>query len=607
MKNFVSFILFFLMVSEVLSQRNYITPEPQKISFPESKQNGFRLSKKTSLEVSGVDNSKNFIKNFISFVNQETGFELNSKINKKSNILLRITDQNLNLGEEGYKISILPKENLIVESNNERGLFYGIESLKQIIHFTKRKRDEESFTEFDVDVKVESIKDVKSQQNFNAANLTTAGYKNVNETGYFQGLEKVETKSLDVYNIMPMIIEDYPRFKYRGMMLDVSRHFMPKEFIKKFIDIMSIHKMNKFHWHLTDDHGWRIEIKQYPKLTEIGSMRDGTLIGHSRFAGKNPKFDNIPHGGFYTQEEIKDIIKYAEERFIEIIPEIDMPGHTASLIASYPELGTLKEKTEVKKIWGVQDEILIPTENTFNFLDNLFREIADIFPSSYVHIGGDEARKKQWIESEEVQKLMETLEIEDEDSLQTYFIGKVQKILNNYGKKIIGWDEIIEGGLVNDATVMSWRGEEGGIFAAKAGNNAIMSPTSHLYFDYYQARTGEPLAIGGLIPLEKVYSYEPIPEGLDINQATKILGAQGNVWTEYIKTPEMVEYMSVPRMTALSEIVWSKRKKRDFSEFIKRLNFYKYFLDKKKLLNTSCTKNFFMELISGSYYVGYKR
>ena len=583
MKKFVFFFLLFFIVNEVLSQRNYITPEPQKISFPESKQNGFRLSKKTSLEVSGINNSKNFIKNFISFVNQETGFELNSKINKKSNIHLRITDQNLDLGEEGYKISILPKENLIVESNTERGLFYGIESLKQIIHFTKRKRDEESFTEFDVDVKVENIKDVKSQQNFNAANLTTAGYKNVNETGYFQGLEKVETKSLDVYNLMPMIIEDYPRFKYRGMMLDVSRHFMPKEFIKKFIDIMSIHKMNKFHWHLTDDHGWRIEIKQYPKLTEIGSMRDGTLIGHSRFAGKNPKFDNVPHGGFYTQEEIKDIIKYAEEKFIEIIPEIDMPGHTAALIASYPELGTLKEKTEVKKIWGVQDEILIPTENTFNFLDNLFKEISDIFPSSYVHIGGDEARKKQWVESEEVQKLMEKLEIEDEDSLQTYFIGRVQKILNNYGKKIIGWDEIIEGGLVNDATVMSWRGEEGGVFAAKAGNNAIMSPTSHLYFDYYQARTGEPLAIGGLIPLEKVYSYEPIPEGLDINQATKILGAQGNVWTEYIKTPEMVEYMSVPRMTALSEIVWSKRKKRDFSEFRKRLNFYKYFLDKKKI------------------------
>ena len=312
-------------------------------------------------------------------------------------------------------------------------------------------------------------------------------------------------------------------------------------------------------------------------------MREGTIIGHARFAGKNPKFDNIPHGGFYTQEEIKDIIKYAQERFIEVIPEIDMPGHTASLIASYPELGTLKEKTEVKKIWGVQDEILIPTENTFNFLNNLFKEVTTLFPSEYVHIGGDEARKKQWIESEEVQELMKNLEIEDEDSLQTYFIGRVQKILDSYGKKIIGWDEIIEGGLVSDATVMSWRGEEGGVIAAKSGNNAIMTPTSHLYFDYYQAKTGEPLAIGGLIPLEKVYSYEPIPDGLDINQATRILGAQGNVWTEYIKTPEMAEYMSVPRMTALSEIVWSKRKKRDFSEFNTRLNFYKYFLDLKKI------------------------
>ena len=583
MKKIVFFLLIFFTSEKLFSQKNYIIPEPQNITFPESKQHGFRLSKKTSLEIYGINNSKNFIQNFISFVNSETGFDLNSKINKKSNILFRITKETLGLGDEGYKISILPKENLIVESNSERGLFYGVETLKQIIHFTKRKRDEDSFTDFDINLKVEKIKDIKSEQNFNAANLTTAGYKNVNETGYYQGLEKVETKSLDVYNIMPMVIEDYPRFKYRGMMLDVSRHFMPKEFVKKFIDIMSIHKMNKFHWHLTDDHGWRIEIKQYPKLTEIGSMRDGTIIGHARFAGKNPKFDNIPHGGFYTKEEIKDIIKYAEERFIEIIPEIDMPGHTASLIASYPELGTSKEKTEVKKIWGVQDEILIPTENTFIFLDNLFREISELFPSRYVHIGGDEARKKQWIESEEVQKLMDDLEIEDEDSLQTYFIGRVQSILSNYGKKIIGWDEIIEGGLVENATVMSWRGEEGGIIAAKSGNNAIMTPTSHLYFDYYQAKAGEPLAIGGLIPLEKVYSYEPIPKGLDINQATKILGAQGNIWTEYIKTPEMVEYMSVPRMTALSEIVWSKRRQRDFSEFEKRLNFYKYFLDLKKI------------------------
>ena len=564
-------------------QKNYIIPEPHKINFINTNQIGFRLSKKTSIELDGIQLSDNFITDFISFVNNETGFELKSKINKRSNIYLQIKKNSLDLGDEGYKIRVIPKENLLVQANTKKGLFYGLESLKQIIYFTKRKRDDESFTVFDSEVRIEESKETKSKQNFNAANLTTTGYKNVNETGYYQGLEKLETKTLDVYNIPPMVIEDFPRFKHRGMMLDVSRHFMPKEFIKKFIDIMAMHKMNKFHWHLTDDQGWRIEINKYPKLTEIGSKRDETLIGHARFAGKNPKFDGIPHGGYYTQNDIKEIISYAKKKFIEIIPEIDMPGHTAAMIASYPELGTLKQNISVKKSWGVQDEILIPSENTFNFLDGVFKEVSELFPSQYVHIGGDEARKKQWVESEEVQNLMKDLEIEDEDSLQTYFIGRVQKILSNYGKKIIGWDEIIEGGLLDNATVMSWRGEEGGIFAAKSGNDAIMSPTSHLYFDYYQAKIGEPLAIGGLIPLEKVYSYEPIPKGLDINQATKILGAQGNIWTEYIKTPEMVEYMSVPRMTALSEIVWSKRKKRNFMEFKKRLKHYSYFLNLNKI------------------------
>ena len=579
-------ILIFLLVFidfNTYGQKNYIIPEPHKINFINTSQIGFRLSKKTSVEVDGIQLSDNFIADFISFINNETGFELKSKINKRSNIYLQIKKNSLDLGDEGYKISIIPKENLLVQANSKKGLFYGLESLKQIIYFTKRKRDDESFTVFDSEVRIVESKETKSKQNFNAANLTTTGYKNVNETGYYQGLEKLETKTLDVYNIPPMLIEDFPRFKHRGMMLDVSRHFMPKEFIKKFLDIMAMHKMNKFHWHLTDDQGWRIEIKKYPKLTEIGSKRDETLIGHARFAGKNPKFDGIPHEGYYTQNDIKEIISYAKKKFIEIIPEIDMPGHTAAMIASYPELGTLKQNIPVKKSWGVQDEILIPSENTFNFLDGVFKEVSELFPSQYVHIGGDEARKKQWVESEEVQNLMKDLEIEDEDSLQTYFIGRVQKILSNYGKKIIGWDEIIEGGLLENATVMSWRGEEGGIFAAKSGNDAIMSPTSHLYFDYYQAKIGEPLAIGGLIPLEKVYSYEPIPKGLDINQATKILGAQGNIWTEYIKTPEMVEYMSVPRMTALSEIVWSKRKKRNFMEFKKRLKHYSYFLDLNKV------------------------
>ena len=565
------------------AQKNYILPEPQSISFPESKQFGFRLSKKTSIQVKGVNNIDPFINSFISFVKDETGFELKSKINKKSNIYLEVENGIIDLGDEGYKISILPKENLMVQANTKKGLFYGLESLKQIIHFTKRKRDEENFNDFDTEVLIKTYKENSSKQNFNAANLTTSGYKSVNETGYYQGLEEVETKSLDVYNITPIVIEDFPRFNYRGMMLDVSRHFMPKDFIKKFIDIIAMHKMNKFHWHLTDDQGWRIEIKNYPKLTEVGSIRNETIIGHARFAGKNPKYDNTIHEGYYTQDEIKEIVQYANERFIEIIPEIDMPGHTASLIASYPELGTSEEEVKVKTTWGVQDEILKPTENTFNFIDNLFREVAELFPSNYIHIGGDEARKKQWEESEEVQKLMEGLEIEEEDSLQTYFVSRVENILKKYDKKLIGWDEIIEGGLIADATVMSWRGEEGGVIAAQSGNDAIMTPTSHLYFDYYQAKTGEPLAIGGLITLDKVYSYEPIPEGLDINEATKILGAQANVWTEYIKKPEMVEYMSVPRMTALSEIVWSKRADRNINEFKKRLNFFRYFLDKKNI------------------------
>ena len=583
MIKYIYVIILILFCFNLKAQRNYILPEPQNISFPQSKQTGFRLSKKTSIEVKGVTTLEPFVKNFMSFIKDETGFELKTKVNKKSNIYLEVENGIVDLGDEGYKISILPKENLMVQANTIGGLFYGLESLKQIIHFTKRKREEDNFNEFDTEVLVTTFKETSNNQNFNAANLTTSGYKSVNETGYYQGVEEVETKSLDVYNIIPMIIEDFPRFNYRGMMLDVSRHFMPKDFIKKFIDIIAMHKMNKFHWHLTDDQGWRIEIKNYPKLTEVGSIREKTIIGHARFAGKNPRYDNVIHKGYYSQDEIKEIVQYASERFIEIIPEIDMPGHTASLIASYPELGTSEEEVKVKTTWGVQDEILKPTENTFNFLDNLFREVAELFPSNYIHIGGDEARKKQWEESEEVQKIMKDLEIEEEDSLQTYFVSRVENILRKYNKKLIGWDEIIEGGLIADATVMSWRGEEGGIIAAQSGNNAIMTPTSHMYFDYYQAKTGEPLAIGGLITLDKVYSYEPIPEGLDINEATKILGAQANVWTEYIKKPEMVEYMSVPRMTALSEIVWSKRKGRDIDEFRKRLNFFRYFLDKKDI------------------------
>jgi hexosaminidase len=571
----------------VHAQKNYIIPEPTNITIPNSKKIGFRLSKKTSIELSGIDNSRSYIKSFIKYVENETGFILNTKYNKKTNILFKVQSGINNLGNEGYKIIILPKQSLTIEANSENGLFYGIQTLNQIIHYTKRKRDDDEFTDFDITVKTEEYKNFNSKQSINAANITTTGYKSINKTGYYQGLIETETKQLNVYNFVSVIIEDTPRFEYRGMMLDVSRHFMPLSFIKKFIDIIAMHKMNTFHWHLSDDQGWRIEIKKYPKLTSVGSKRTETVAGHIlkspislRIRKDVQEYDGIPHEGYYTQEEIKEVVAYASERFITIIPEIDLPGHTSSLIAAYPEYGSSDKNIGVKTIWGIQEDIIKPNENTFNFLKDVFTEIADLFPSQYIHIGGDEANKKQWIESGEVQEIMKNLELENEAQLQSYFISRMEKILNSLNKKIIGWDEIIQGGLNPNATIMSWRGIEGGITAAKAGNYAIMTPTSHCYFDYYQRKSSdEPLAIGGFTPLQKVYEFEPVPKELDLNQSSKILGAQGNLWTEFIKTPEQVEYMIVPRMTALSEVVWSKRKVRNFKEFKLRLNLYKYFLD----------------------------
>ena len=587
MKSLIYIIVYLFSISYGYAQKNYIIPEPTNITIPNSKGIGFRLSKKTSIELSGIDNSRSYIKNFIKYVENETGFILNTKYNKKTNILFKVQNGINNLGNEGYKIIILPKQSLTIEANSENGLFYGIQTLKQIIHYTKRKRDDDEFTDFDITLKTEEYKNFNSKQSINAANITTTGYKSINKTAYYQGRIETETKQLNVYNFTSVIIEDTPRFGYRGMMLDVSRHFMPLSFIKKFIDIIAMHKMNTFHWHLSDDQGWRIEIKKYPKLTSIGSKRTETVAGHVlkspvslRIWKDVQEYDGIPHEGYYTQEEIKEVVAYASERFITIIPEIDLPGHTSSLIAAYPEYGSSDKNIGVKTIWGIQEDIIKPNENTFNFLKDVFTEIADLFPSQYIHIGGDEANKKQWIESGEVQEIMKNLELENEAQLQSYFISRMEKILNSLNKKIIGWDEIIQGGLNPNATIMSWRGVEGGITAAKAGNYAIMTPTSHCYFDYYQRKSSdEPLAIGGFTPLQKVYEFEPIPKELDLNQSSKILGAQGNLWTEFIKTPEQVEYMIVPRMTALSEVVWSKRKVRNFKEFKLRLNLYKYFLD----------------------------
>lgn len=371
------------------------------------------------------------------------------------------------------------------------------------------------------------------------------------------------------WTLPAMSITDYPRFKYRGLHLDVARHFFDVDFIKRYLDLMSMHKLNRFHWHLTEDQGWRIEIKQYPRLTEVGAWRDSTLVGHY---GTN-RYDGERYGGFYTQEEIREVVDYAQKRHITIIPEIEMPGHASAALASYPELGCVEEKQyQVQTTWGIFEDIYCPSEQTFTFLENVLSEVMDLFPGTYIHIGGDEAPKKQWEESELAQQIIKQENLQNEEELQSYFISRIEEFLNKNGRQIIGWDEILEGGLAPNATVMSWRGTQGGIEAAKQGHNVVMTPGTHLYLDYYQAdEETEPLTIGWLNTVEEVYSYKPIPEELNQEEEKYILGAQGNVWTEYMHSGDKVEYMAYPRASALSEVVWSPKTKRNWTDFWRRL------------------------------------
>jgi hexosaminidase len=355
------------------------------------------------------------------------------------------------------------------------------------------------------------------------------------------------------------------------MHLDVARHFMPVEFVKKYIDLMSQYKFNYFHWHLTEDQGWRIEIKKYPRLTEIGSKRPETVKERNLtpYIG-----DGTPHGGFYTQEQIKDVVKYAKERHITVIPEIELPGHASAALAAYPQFGCKKDyEYKVQTTWGIFKEVYCPTDETFKFLEDVLEETISLFPDSpYIHIGGDEVLKDHWRESAFVQELMKRENLKDEHEVQSYFIRRIEKFINSKGKKIIGWDEILEGGLAPNATVMSWRGMKGGIEAAKSKHDVIMTPTDYVYFDYGQGDPAyEPLNIGSYVPLEKVYSFEPVPPELTTEEAKYIIGGQANVWTEYMKTPQHVEYMVFPRMLALSEVLWSKKEDRDFGDFWRRL------------------------------------
>jgi hexosaminidase len=413
------------------------------------------------------------------------------------------------LPPEGYRLTIMPKQILI--AGKGAGLFYGVQTLLQLIP---------------------------------ADRMATA-------------------------NLPCVQITDYPRFGYRGVMLDVCRHFFSVEFVKKYIDLMAAYKLNNFHWHLTDDQGWRIEIKKYPRLTQIGSQRAQTVIGN--YHDRTPQqYDNTPYGGFYTQDQIRDVVKYAADRYINVVPEIEMPGHSEAALAAYPEYSCDPKQTyQVAQTWGVFYDIYCPTDQTFSFLEDVLTEVMDLFPSKYIHIGGDEAPKDAWKKSAFCQKLMKEQNLQSEDALQSYFIQRIEKFVNSKGRSIIGWDEILEGGLSPNATVMSWRGEEGGIAAAQQNHNVIMTPGSGgLYIDQQQSKQNqEPLSIGGFDPLNKIYSYDPTPDILTPDQQKFIVGVQANLWTEYIPTDNHAEYMIWPRVIALAEVAWSPLARKNYNDF----------------------------------------
>ncbi len=441
-------------------------------------------------------------------------------------ISLRVDPALSRLGEEGYRLTVTGTR-ITIQAFRPAGVFYGVETLRQLLP-----------------------PDV-----FRAA--PAAGV---------------------VWTVPAVEIEDIPRFSWRGAHLDVSRSFMPKEFVKKYIDLLALHKLNRFHWHLTDDQGWRIEIKKYPLLTSIGGSRRNSLVGVQRGYADTTQwvYDNVPHGGFYTQDDVREVVAYATARFITVVPEIEMPGHAQAAIAAYPWLGNTGEQLEVLRHWGVDENILNPSDSAIHFMQDVLTEVLALFPSHWIHTGGDEAPKQQWQASPVAQERIRQLGLRSENELQSWLTAQMSQWLAARGRALIGWDEILEGGmegLAPNAVVMSWRGIDGGIAAAQAGHDVVMTPTSNTYFDYYQSQdlAKEPLAIGGFLPLETVYAYEPVPPALDSTQARRVLGTQGQIWTEYQRTPKNVEFMVFPRLVALAEVAWTPRELRNFSDFTARL------------------------------------
>ena len=493
-----------------------------------------------------------------------------------------------------YRIVPLPQEIVEVQAdgftlNGTTAIVYeGDAEMKRNAEFLAEFIKEKTALELTVtDVKCENAITLKTGEISDnaeayAMNVTADGIEITGATpaGVFYGMQTLR-KALPIVeggeiHLPAVAINDYPRFSYRGAHLDVSRHFFTTDSIKRFVDMLALHNLNRFHWHLTDDQGWRIEIKKYPKLTTVAAERDETVIGRN-----SPEYDGKHYGPFfYTQEECREIVEYAAERHITVIPEIDLPGHMQAALAAYPEYGCTGGPYEVWKMWGVSDNVLCAgNDATLSFIEDILSEVIEVFPSEYIHIGGDECPKTQWEKCPKCQARIKALGIKGDDKhtaemyLQSFVINHAEKFLNSKGRQIIGWDEILEGGLAPNATVHSWRGVEGGIEAAKQGHDCIMSPTTFMYFDYYQTKDveGEPLAIGGYVPVERVYSFDPQPAHLTPEEQKHIIGVQANLWTEYVPTYSHVEYMLMPRMAALCEVQWSAADKKDYEDFLGRL------------------------------------
>jgi len=476
----------------------------------------FNLDEKSKIIILTNDNEINAIAQyFINEVNILNNLKLALVVSSrpiKNSIVLRTgypSDK-----KEAYSL-IISKKEVIINGASPAGLFYGIQSLLQLI--------------------------CPNQENKNSIRLPC------------------------------MEINDEPAFAWRGMHLDVSRHFFPVDFVKKMIDMLAMLKMNIFHWHLTDDQGWRIEIKRYPGLTEIGGWRDETLIGHYTETGQ--QFDGKRYGGFYTQDQIKDVVSYAQSRYVTIVPEIEMPGHAVAALSAYPQYSCTGGPFKVYTLWGVSNDVFCAgKEETFEFLENILNEVIALFPGKYLHIGGDECPKTRWKACPGCQKRIKDEGLKDELELQSYFVKRIEKFVAAKGKSLIGWDEILEGGLPERASVMSWRGYDGGIEAAHNGHDVVMTPGAYCYFDQYQGKESEePLAFGGFLTPEKVYSFNPVPPSLSSKEVKHILGAQANVWTEYMPSEKQVEYMVFPRICAMAEILWTPKEILNYSQFRVRL------------------------------------